>query len=418
MEHTSAGNIVLSRSVCYAALGVLAVVFLVSANGAPGAQVWSLPQFALGLSSPQGVHFSQLLTLVRTSGEHLRERLHTTWLFFGVFFVNWAIVAAWGIVERRRLKLGIGRQEMSWVGWMSLLVFSIAVLYGIGTNGIVARQYPKIIPVSDVLALCFVLALPVFAWSRLQRRNEEDEGGEMVTVPMPRRAYHSLLHLDDDDVVPARARFQELSQERLTPESEETALRLSESTQQSAATAMVEMYSPSPLMAPPSAAAVTTINRLIEVAQAPVENISSESTVAVALDPIPEPIAAAAVLDPAPITAPTTLESAPAVEQAAVSLTPSSPFGNFRQHLQDLNEGWARIERAGMDIEGWFNQQRVEVAARLERHPGARSSESTSELSTDFLKEKLETVDMEWAAIRETTREIARWFGDIPEANR
>ena len=417
MEHTS-GNIVLSRSVCYAALGALAVGLLATANGAPGAHTWDFAQFASGLWSSQGFHFSQLLASLRESGEQLRQRLHTTWLFFGVFFVNWAIVLAWGIVERRRLKLGIGRQEMSWVGWMSLLVFSIAVLYGIGTNGIVARQYPKIIPASDVLALCFVLALPVFAWNRLQRRNEGEESGETVSVPMPRRTYHSLLHLDDGDMVPARARFQELSQERLTPALEETVLPLGEAAPQLATTAMLAASNPSQLIPPPSAATIATVDRLIESAQAPVENISPENVPTVVLDAIPEPIAAAAVLEPTPITVPDALISAPAAEQVAVSPSASSPFGNFRQHLQDLNEGWTRIERAGMDIEGWFNQQRMEVTARLEQHPGARSSESRNELSTDFLKEKLETVDKEWAAIRETTREIARWFGDIPEANR
>jgi hypothetical protein len=368
VEHTS-GNIVLSRSLCYAMLAVLAVVLLVMANGAPGVDFWTSASFAHAGFSTQGFHFSQLLVSIRTSAELLRERLHDTWLFLYVFLGGWSIVLIWGLLERRRLKLRVGRREVLWMGWMSLSVVSIAILYGMGTNGVVARRYPKVVPVSDALALGFVLALPVFAWSRLQRRAAEREAQEPIPIPVPRRP-HSTLHLNDDDViVEPRARFQELYQGRLVPPQEGIALTSS--------------HPPVP-----DAGAVIAIDRLIETAT---YSAASQTEAA----PAQEPVAAAAPAAPV---------------AAAISSTQT-----FRENLQALNESWARIERTGMEIGEWLEQQRAEVMARLEKHPGLRKSDAY--VSKDFLNEKLAVVDGEWEAIRRAALEITRWFGDAPEAN-
>lgn len=110
---------------------------------------------------------------LRAAALVLRERMHGTWFFFVVFAAVWLVVLLWMVMERRGRQLPFNRQEVSWMVWMSLSVFSAAVLYGMGTNGILTRRFPKTVMVSDVLAMGFMLALPVVAWSRLQRQQKE-----------------------------------------------------------------------------------------------------------------------------------------------------------------------------------------------------------------------------------------------------
>jgi hypothetical protein len=119
-----------------------------------------------------------------------------------------------------------------------------------------------------------------------------------------------------------------------------------------------------------------------------------------------------ALAAPAADVAPSSLETAPASLDSAPASSPES----FREHLRTLNEAWERIERTGREIEQWFDQQRLEVVARLEKHPGVRQPGAPAPLSRDFLNEKLASVDAEWAAIRRATLEISRWFGDAPAA--
>lgn len=69
------------------------------------------------------------------------------------------------------------------MGWISLSVFSAAVLYGLGTNGLLVRRFPKAVPLSDMLAMGFMLALPAVAWSRLYRQQEGGATGVATNEP-------------------------------------------------------------------------------------------------------------------------------------------------------------------------------------------------------------------------------------------
>jgi hypothetical protein len=86
----------------------------------------------------------------------------------------------------------------------------------------------------------------------------------------------------------------------------------------------------------------------------------------------------------------------------------------LREQLQLLNEAWDRIERSAQEIDQWFDEQRREAIARVERHPGVSPSDGRAEAQQDFLNEKLAAVDADWAAIRRSALEISRWFGDAP----
>jgi hypothetical protein len=395
------GNVVLSRSVCYAMLAGLAVALLVQAYAAPGADAWSSAQFAQ--VSAQGFHFSQLLASARISAGILREQLHNTWLFLYVFLVVWLIVLAWSVMERHRLKLGIGRREVYWMLWMSLSVVSAAVVYGVGTNGIMARRYPKAVPVSDVLALGFVLALPIFAWSRMQRRRaEKREDHEFSREPGP--VFTTLGLNGHDSFDQPRAPFQEI---------------MIQAPQEGPAV-------PNLLTPTPDARAIAAMDKLLEntvltVTRAPetvaepqpvademirsVTVMTAAAAPAIAAEPV---IAAGAVAATKPA-----IKAAPAA--AAVSIAPLTE--DFRENLKTLNAAWGRIESAGEAIDRWFDEQRRQVIAHLETHPAVRPFEAPAPLSENFLNERLTAVDADWAAIRRSALEITRWFGDAPAAD-
>jgi hypothetical protein len=372
------GNVFLSRSLCYAMLAGLAIALLVQTYAAPGAESWSaqLAQVSAPGLQTSGFHLSQLLASARISAGILREELHNTWLFLYVFLVVLVIVLAWSILERRRLKLGIGRREVYWLGGMSLSVIAAAVMYGAGTNGMMARSYPAAVPISDALALGFVLALPVFAWSRMQRRKEAGDEEESYFEPRP---LFTTLHLnfrDEDMAVPARARFQESMMRQ--PEQ--------------------GMALPNSLLFAPDPKAVAAIDRLLETT---VLTVVSPSEIELAEEvPAVQPLL---VAQPAAISTAT----------ASVAVAPLTE--DFRENLAVMNTAWNRIESAGSEIDQWFDEQRRQALSRLETYPGARRLEARS-LPENFLNEKLSAVDADWAAIRRSALEIARWFGDVPPA--
>jgi hypothetical protein len=313
-----------------------------------------------------------LLVSAKVSARILREQLHNTWLFLYVFLVVWIVVLAWGMLERRRLKLEIGRREVYWMGWMSLSVVSTAVLYGLGTNGIVARRFPKTVPVSDALAVGFILALPIFAWNRMQQRRELSHRDENLSLH-PRSGYTTLRLNEIDASTPDHAHQEELA----TP-------------QEGITLSTFQMPSP-------DTTAIANIDRLLE---------STMLTVS----PKPEPIAAPVQTSLAAVPSPAVV----AVEPIASTAPLVSTKEDFRDRLKTLNEAWQRIESAGQEIDLWFEAQRREALSRLEKHPGARGTDVATLPSKDFLSEKLAAVDADWAAIHGAAREITRWFGDSP----
>jgi hypothetical protein len=97
------------------------------------------------------------------------------------------------------------------------------------------------------------------------------------------------------------------------------------------------------------------------------------------------------------------------VTQPSSPERPNVPAVSFRDQLYALNARWQQIEESGREIEDWFQRQQRRVFAHLER-PSAKAHESHVELSQDFLEQKMNKVDAEWAAIHQTVREMYRWL--------
>jgi hypothetical protein len=384
---------VLSRLSCYAVLAALAILLLVAFHPTSGAQGRAAVQSSHGAvrasGGPLGLALSRGLNWVSESVWTLRRRMHDTWLFLYVFGAVWVVVLAWGLMERNRLKLEVGRSEVYWMGWMSLSVISTAILYGMGTNGILARRYPRAVGISDALALGFVLALPVFAWSRLHRQREEEPEGEDPAILHRRR--FTTLQLDlGTPFTPASAPSAGSALPR-EPQMEVVAQAFGAASRGGTMVTMEGVIEP---------AAVPELPTLSLMQEPP-------------LEPIGEAVPAAspsAPVSPALSSAP---PSSASLRPPSVGLTPPAALV-FREQLRTLNESWARIEQTGQEIEQWFDLQRQQVIAHLERHPGVREAENPAQLSNDFLNQRLAAVDAEWAAIRKAALEISQWFGDVP----
>jgi hypothetical protein len=351
---------------CYVFLTLLAVCFLV---------LVSYPLHSAG--APQGLIAerssdpSQLLVNIKTAVLLLRERMHNTWLFLYVFLAVWVTVLVWGFVVRRRLELPSGLREFYFMGWISLSVFSTAVLYGMGTNGIMARRFPKAAPAADALAIGFVLALPVIAWARLQRQRTEQD--ELEEQPSPYRRVHSSLGLFDDE-----------SSVRLLEKPEVRAVAVGENP---FGLKLVPAE-------PPSMLAITTTDRLIQSAEMPAANSQETANRSNDMD--------------------TAIQAG-----ATTAAAKEKGIDGFRDHLNALNQSWGTIEATGREIEQWFDQQRQLAIDHLEKHPGLRGQQAPLNPSGDFLNERVKIVDAEWAKIRKSALEISRWFGDVPaEAGR
>jgi len=169
---------------CYALLASLAASFLIYAHLAFMAHPpnWASPPVRFVTGSPSG-HTLQprhVFATIQIAALYLRERMHTTWLFCGVFAAVWLACLLWMHFGRRGRGLAFDRQEALWVGGITLLVFSVAALYGLGTKGVIPQRIPALVPVSDAFAIGFMLALPVITLSRIRRRHEEEIEAEFL----------------------------------------------------------------------------------------------------------------------------------------------------------------------------------------------------------------------------------------------
>ena len=116
-----------------------------------------------------------------------------------------------------------------------------------------------------------------------------------------------------------------------------------------------------------------------------------------------QPVAAQLPIAAQPLAYQPATRQPPAQERANV------PSVTFREQLFALNNSWQRIESTGKEVEDWFQRQQRLVMAHMER-PTGKGPDSHMDLSHDFLEQRMNRVDAEWAAIRQTVREIHRWL--------
>lgn len=335
---------------CYALLASLAASFLIYAHLAFLAHPphWASPTegFGSGTSSAFALRTPRVLANVHLAALYLRERMHTTRLFFGVFAAVWLACLLWMQFGRRHRRLAFHRREALWIGAISLLVFSVAALYGLGTNGVLPRRIPALVPVSDAFAAGFMLALPLITWSRIRRRHEEEMDAELEDPSDVSARSLARLGLGDDasNVRPLEG----FSRLEIRPDIRSEIVRkdLSPGDEQAKVPAnrllgIVELAVPTPVEAPESVA-VTFTAPVIEAPEPvtmtppdPVAILPSQPVAVMSPAPIaveaPEPIAlqspsavAVALAEPVAVIPPA--EPLTVMPPFPVAIVPTEPF--------------------------------------------------------------------------------------------
>jgi hypothetical protein len=362
-----------SLAVCYVFLASLAALLLIYARLELQASPpdWSniIGGLLHGSSSFYQVSAAKLLAGARSALLELRDRMHTTWLFFVVFGAVWLACLLWMQIERHRREIDFTRREAYWIIGVTLLVFAFAVLYGLGTNGILARRFPTFVPISDFVAIGFLLILPLAAWSRLGGLQEEQEEADLDWNTQDERRSRGFLGLDDDT----------------------TNARLVESMSRLEVKPVDLLAAVQALHPDVRDEHAKTATPLFHTAETPVAA------------PVPRPaLPAVNPITPVPPLTP------------AIPKPEGTSIEGFRRHLTAMNESWQRIEAIRGEIDEWLELRRREAIAHLDAHPRMRTSALEKSLFEDFPSEKLAAVDAEWAEIRNANLEISRWFEEVP----
>ena len=131
--------------------------------------------FVTRSSSGRSLQLAKALSGTRVAALYFHERMHTTQLYFGVFAAVWLACLLWMKIARRRLAF---RRGGLWVAGITLLVFSSAALYGLGTRGVLPQRTPALAHFSDAFAAGFLLTLPLITWFRVRTRSDEGLDGD------------------------------------------------------------------------------------------------------------------------------------------------------------------------------------------------------------------------------------------------
>lgn len=372
-----------SLAVCYVFLASLAVLLLIYARVELQANPpdWSnlIAGVLHGSISIRDIKGAEVLAGASAAFFALRNLMHTTWLFFGVFGVVWLACLVWMQIERHRRGIEFARREAFWIAGFTILIFAIAVLYGLGTNGVLASRFPGIVPVSDIVALGIIFVLPLAAWSRLDRLQEEQEDAELCGEdPAPGRS-QGFLGLNDDAT---NTRLVEsLSRLEVKPVELHPA---------------VHAFHPEVPSEPPNA----EVSRLSESADEPEP--------AVAQAPESSPPSAGTAIAPAGPSLPAVAAASNALEKPS-----GADMEGFRHRLAAMNQSWQRIEAVRCEIDDWFEQRSREAIARLDAHREMGTSAVEKSLFQDFPPDKLASIDAEWAEIYQAVLDMSRWFDEV-----
>jgi hypothetical protein len=366
-------------------------------------------------------------------GSELRLQMHTTRLFLAAFGTLVLTGLLWVMAEKWQKGSKWNREDVIWMVGFGAVLGCSAILYGVGTHSAFGKRHAISEAVADVLGIGVAVAMPLVLWFRWQRPNPRSRRRNNEE---PISTFHyskTILGLQDysppvpmNHVTEPKGSTKADTPAVLQPPSGQPAewlertfhkqIEPAEVQTRNGAIVMENMNSLSineqpitptsqPIIAPevpqPLASQPPAVQPMMPQPVMPqpvsVEPVTYQPSYTA--QPVPtQPPVAAQPEAPQPMTA-----QPPAPERANV------PAATFREQLSALNASWYRIEQTGKEVEDWFQRQQKRVLAQLER-PAGKGHESHLELSRDFLEQKMDRVDAEWAAIRQTVREINRWL--------
>jgi len=295
----------------------------------------------------------------------LRVEMHNTWLFLGAFGALCLAGLLWVMAEKWQQGTKWNQKEIIQIAGFEAAVGVSAILYGLGTNGVLARKFAKSVTVTDVLSIGVALAVPIILWSLWRPRKLQDSKPD-VNDAAPGVDSSSILGL------------QEYSSARLIHRAPKP-------------TKIIEA-NPAYMQRPASQPAKWLELALPQQQSEPADE-TAKNEVAVL-----ETTSNIVNIDAEPATA----ESA-AQERATI------PAATFREQLAALNASWQRIEETGKEVEDWFLDQQKRLLAHLERRAG-QLQDTPIDYSRDFIEQKIQRVDVEWSLIHRIVREMNYWL--------
>lgn len=390
-------------------------------------------------SHPSDASFSQYLLAIAIE---MRLQMHTTWLILGAFGTLGIAGLMWVGAEKMQQKSGWNRQDVTWMLGFAAALFLSAIFYRAATQGALSRKFSLSGGIADMFAISVAVAVPIVLWYRWHKPPQEAKPRERDEEESFSSSSYSrtILGLHDYSPPPAENRVEA----NRIPEVKETPAAAAPVVMQppptpkpSEAVAAMADKQPEPTKAqPPAIEPIPAKAQLTE----PIKNeaIGMENMTILNLDAQPQTTTPTATPAPTPASQPATAQPAAAPEpvmsqqftpqagpipmaapqpmpaQSWMSQPPapersSVPASGFREQLIALNVSWQRIEESGKELEDWFQRQHRRVFAHLER-PSARSQDTHMEVSRDFLEQRMDRVDAEWAAIHRTVRDMYRWL--------
>jgi hypothetical protein len=364
----------------------------------------------------------------------LRLQMHTTGLYAGVFAALGLAGLLWVMAEKWQNGSEWDRQDVIWMISFEALLALSAILYRVGANSTVTRKFAMAGAMADVFGIGVALSVPAILWfhwhkpsPKKKRREDEDSLSTFqysrtilglqdyspppsppppapvlpVVEPKESTTAEPLAAMQLPVSQPAGWLEQTLQEHEQSEKKEEQPSNeaivmenmniLSIDSQPQTSTQQPAQAQPEP---EPAASQPFAAPPLAVQSAAAVEPMMSQSYT-------PQPAAPQPVATQAPAYRPTAAPP-PAPERPNTSAT------NFRDQLFALNNSWQRIESTGKEVEDWFQSQQRRVMAHLER-PIAKGRDNV-DFSRDFLEQRMERIDAEWAAIHQTVRNLYRWL--------
>jgi hypothetical protein len=290
--------------------------------------------------------------------------MHNTWLFLGAFGALGVAGLSWVMAEKWQQGSTWSWRDIARMAGFEAVLGLSAILYGLGTNGVLARRFTRSVTITDLLSIGLALAVPMILWSQWRSRESKASRIDAEDSPSDFDSSGSILGLqqysstrfieqtENPKIIGARAGVMPRPVNQPARWLEQALPRPCESADESATNEVVVLE--------------TTSN---------IVNIDAE---------------------------PATPESA-GQEQATI------PAATFREQLAFLNASWLRIEETGKEVEDWFLSQQKRILAHLERRAG-QVQDTHIDFSRDFIEQKIQRVDAEWSSIHKVVREMNQWL--------
>jgi len=364
--------------------------------------------------------------LLSIAGE-LRLQMHTTSLYAGVFATLGIAGLLWVMAEKWQTDSDWNNQDVIWMASFEALLALSAIIYRMGAQSTVTRKFAMAGAMADAFGIGVVLSVPAILWFhwhkpvlKKKKRIDEDSissfhvsrtilGLQDYSPPpspppspvlLPPESKPPIAVATSALVLPAvnqpAAPIEKTVQEQIEKKEEQPSNEAIVMENMNNILSIIDSQPAStqqPAQTQPEATTVASQPFTVPPA-APAEPVMSQSYT-------PQPAAQQPMAAQSPAYQPMTTQP-PAPER------PGVPTSTFRDQLFSLNNSWQRIESTGKEMEDWFQNQHKRMMAHLER-PIAKGRDNV-DFSRDFLEQRMERIDAEWAAIHQTVRNLYRWL--------